>query len=164
MDNNGKLNVEWIHECDETRSPTPAPTAEDFSEEIAEIQDAVNLSTFIFFAIVVALGAIAIYYSCYRVMKLYPASDPVNFLAVGWLVLELWDFFSDVAFTIYLYFLYELEGKIYFFFGVIFLGVPYIGNLYYLVHLLQIWNHPKAPGQTRHWLELWSWYVNYLII
>ena len=157
-DNHGDMFALWIETCDDDSGGGDSDGDSDGGITLNEIDGIIATSALAFSIFILSLGVIAIIFSCWRSMTTYPASDPVNYLAVGWLVLELWDFFSDIAFTILLYFVWVEDGELYFFFGAAFLGIPYICNLYYMIHLLQIWNHPKAPGQTRHWLELWSWY------
>ena len=67
------------------------------NNENVVINEAISLGTIIFFSVLLSLGVFSVCFSCYRVSTNYKASDPVNYLAVGWLVLELGDFYRFVC-------------------------------------------------------------------
>ena len=89
-----------------------------------------------------------------------------------WCLLAIWDFCSQILFAAFLVlqitnnvFVDELEIEILlilFIIVCVFLCISYLCNLLYLIHYLQIWNDPSAPGVTRHWLELWSWLIIFI--
>lgn len=95
-------------------------------------------------------------------------ADPVQWQNIAWLLLELFDWWSDLIFTMYLYyyclFIYEglSEFATLFWCAFAFICVTYLTNILYLTHYLQIWLHPKAPGVTRHWLRGWTWLLLFI--
>eukprot|EP01084_Bolivina_argentea_P266796 452677_1 len=126
-----------------------------------DINSNISFLTTVFLIVICALGLLTIFAVAYLSRKRYSRSDPVNYFAVIWMVLELWDFFSDLAYVIYLYYFTvyyrRLEFWIMFVIGVFFLVVPYTLNLCYYSFLNHLWSQENAPAVSRKWLKRYSW-------
>eukprot|EP01083_Nonionella_stella_P011556 32794_1 len=117
-----------------------------------EITD-INL-TFLSWLIMIAVCTILVVLvlSC----VVFKHSDPINYYAIIWVVLELWDFEADIGFTIYLYYFYIIYGDntvlMLFVAAAFFVIIPYISNLSYLANLVRMWTQRDAAGSSKDWL------------
>eukprot|EP01084_Bolivina_argentea_P042671 78669_1 len=111
--NNGYINVKYWERCDSnipynTQKKTNNNNA--FNYDINDSDKKIySASTFLshlsstFLIVISIIGFIIIIVVSIVSNKYYPSGDPINYFALIWMVLELWDFWSDISFTIYLY-------------------------------------------------------------
>ena len=159
-------NVSWsyVQSCD---IGNPAPD-NVLLQRIDE--QAVGLSSFnlIFISTIGVIGFICILLTAYFSSQTYPLSDPVNYFAILWIVLELWDFESDVIFALYLYYLSDIYQRdliyLIFILSVILIGFVFILNLSYFRYLTSLWLQKTGAGVCRHWLGKNWLYVFFLVV
>eukprot|EP01083_Nonionella_stella_P012356 35068_1 len=113
--------------------------------------------------IIILLGLIS-YFKTKNTYKL--SSGEVDYKALLWLMIELWDWWTDLAFVLFLYLNVTLITEervpgliLLFVLAICSLLLTFIINMVYLVHYLQMWSERHAPGITRLWLQEWSWFL-----
>ena len=84
----------------------------------------------------------------------YKVLDPITWRRYIMLFIKLWSFYADVMVVIFFYTLASIYksriGLRFFISSGAFIVFTYFLSLITLIHYLQIWNHPNAPGVTRY--------------
>ena len=154
----GSLHVALWQSCEITGTTS---MKENLLEGMREITNLISMLTTIFLSSICGVGSFTILIVAYFSRKQYHQSDPINYFAVIWMILELWDFFSDLAWVVYLYFFWikyeRIQLFILFVLGTAFLLIPYCLNLFYYSFLNQLWQQDKAPVSSKLWLSRYSW-------
>ena len=125
------------------------------------INDRISLFTTIWLITICVIATLTIFLVAYNSKTKFKASDPINYFAIIWMVLELWDFFSDVAYVIYLWYFVKNYGNvefwIMFIIGALFVIIPYSLNIAYYSFLKHLWQQEKAPACAKKWLKEYWW-------
>jgi len=93
---------------------------------------------------------------------MYQGVDPPNYFALLWVVMEIYDFFSDVSFSVYLFYLKDHEDEkvlICFIAASIFIYLPYLSNLFYLGYRVRRWKEKHRTTGLGEWLAYWDWWL-----
>ena len=82
---------------------SPGSMSDDEIQDDAIYQWSVALSLYnqVFLYCLCSIGFVVIIVVSLLSMIYYPSGDPINYFAVIWMILELWDFWSDISFTIF---------------------------------------------------------------
>lgn len=124
--------------------------------KMKEIQESLSKFNFNFLLALIVISVITILIVCILSFFTFKHGDPINYYAIVWMVLELWDFESDIGFTIYLWYFYKiygihddqlrLESILLFIAAAFFVIIPYFSNLSYLNNLITMWTQKTSAG------------------
>lgn len=130
---------------------------ESIAIEIAAFSDIISNFSLNFLIVLLVLGFVSLVVIAILVNFVYINGYYVNYFAILWMVLELWDFESDIVYTVYLMLYYSATGEVKYavltVIAAVFVIVPYVCNLSYLRYLILSWTIKTAPGYTKLWLE-----------
>ncbi len=158
--NNAYINIKYWERCDSNYNTETATNNHIFTSDQIIYSSSLTLSRLSSTFLIVIVTILS--------NKLYPSGDPINYFALVWMVLELWDFWSDISFTIYLYIIslyYPSLFLILFILSLTCVIIPYILNTSYFKHITNLWSKQihacKAP---QIWLNNKCYYIYFLLI